>query len=598
MNSNDNEDDSDTDATSQSGVPNQLKGCLSATIEKNIACRESIVIDEEMAVLSREKLAHAREYAAHLRENTADMRENVADIREKTVTSREEAVNSREENAILSIGKASGYEPKTGVEETIPTMPGDQTNTQINMLRQANAHLVVSTIEAHNLTEQVKIAKDEMDYLAHHDTLTDLPNRLLLKDRISQAIELAHRHGGQLAVMFMDLDQFKYINDSLGHTVGDQLLQSVAQRLVVCMRHSDTISRHGGDEFILLLSDIAHVEDAAQSAQKILASIGQLHHIEQHDLHINVSIGISIYPDDGLDVETLIKNADTAMYCAKENGRNNYKFFKQDMNDLAVQRQSIEADLRNALDRRELMLYYQPKVNLLSGAIIGVEALIRWQHPKLGLVLPDQFISIAEDCGQILEIGRWVQHEACRQARIWQEADLPPITVAINASAIEFRENSFLENIRTTLKDTCLEAQYLELELTESLLMQNAESNNSALHALADMGIKLVIDDFGTGYSSLSYLRQFPIDSLKIDRSFVNQMTSNADDANIVSAVISLGKSLNKRVIAEGVETSEQCELLLAQHCDEGQGYYFGRPVAAEKITILLQTLASLTFPH
>jgi diguanylate cyclase (GGDEF)-like protein len=394
--------------------------------------------------------------------------------------------------------------------------------------------------------------------------------------------------------MFMDLDRFKHINDSLGHAVGDQLLQSVAQCLVGCVRHSDTISRQGGDEFVLLLSSIEHAEDAALSAQKILAALALPHRIDRHELHIGVSIGISIYPDDGQDAATLIKSADTAMYYAKENGRNIYKFFEPDMNARAVQRQSIEASLRRALERQEFVLHYQPKLNLQSGTIVGAEALIRWQHPERGLLAPAQFVSIAEECGLILPLGRWVLREACLQAKAWQLAGLAPITIAVNTSALEFRAKDFLENVRATLADTCLEPRYLELELTESVLMRDAQSTDSMLHALADLGVKLAVDDFGTGYSSLSYLRRFPIDTLKIDQSFVHQMTSNPDDATIVGAVISMGKSHKKRVIAEGVETPEQYAFLLAQHCDEGQGFYFGGPMVAEAFATLLQTGVSL----
>ena len=422
--------------------------------------------------------------------------------------------------------------------------------------------------------------------------------RELVQDRLGQAIELARRQGRQLAVMFMDLDQFKHINDSLGHALGDQLLQSVAQRLVGCVRQSDTISRQGGDEFVLLLPYIEQAEDAALSAQKILTALALPHRIDRHDLHISVSIGISIYPDAGQDAETLIKNADTAMYYAKESGRNNYKFFEQSMNTRAVQRQSMEVSLRRALEREEFILYYQPKVNLRSGAIVGVEALIRWQHPERGLLLPAQFVPIAEDCGLILPIGRWVLRAACEQARTWLQAGLPPIIIAVNTSALEFRAYDFLENIGTTLTDTGVEPCYLELELTESILMRDAKSTDAVLRALADLGVKLAIDDFGTGYSSLSYLRQFPIDTLKIDQSFVSRMTRNPDDATIVKAVIAMGKSLKQCVIAEGVETSEQYEFLLAQHCDQGQGYYFGHPMEAEKFAGLLANGISKTPVH
>jgi diguanylate cyclase (GGDEF)-like protein len=563
------------DSASDTDDPGQLDAASGHSrfpdvAEKEITRRENAVMDDEAAVLSREKLATARENAAHLRENAAELREDAAHLREGAAQAREGAVNSRER--------------KIHAAENTQAAAGDQ----LKMLQQANSHLVIATIEARELAEQVEAAAVRLDHLAHHDVLTDLPNRMLLQDRLGQAIELAQRQGRQLAVMFMDLDRFKHINDSLGHAIGDQLLQSVAQRLVGCVRRSDTVSRQGGDEFVLLLS-IAHAEDAATSAQKMLEALALPHRIERHDLHISVSIGISIYPDDGQDAETLIKNADVAMYHAKESGRNNYKFFEQQMQDRAVQRQSIEASLRGALERQEFVLYYQPKIQLSSRTIVGVEALIRWQHPEQGLLPPAQFVSIAEDCGLILQIGSWVLREACLQARAWQQAGLPPITVAVNASALEFRAKDFVENMRATLEDIGLEPHYLEIELTESVLMRDAESTDRALHALAELGVKLAIDDFGTGYSSLSYLRRFPIDTLKIDQSFVNQMTRNPDDATIVSAIISMGKSLQKRVIAEGVETAEQYASLLARHCDEGQGYYFGRPMVAQAFAALLQ---------
>ena len=461
---------------------------------------------------------------------------------------------------------------------------------QVLQLKQANARLVITTTEAHKLAEEVQTGKVQLDHLAHHDVLTDLPNRILLNDRLAQAIALARRQSKQVALMFLDLDHFKHINDSLGHAIGDQLLRSVAKRLGASVRSSDTVCRQGGDEFVILLADIEHTKDAVLCAQKILAALTAPHLIDQLDLYVTVSIGISIYPDDGEDADTLIKNADTAMYHAKAGGRNNYQLFEQHMNVLAVERHSIESGLRRALERQEFVVYYQPKINLRSGKIVGVEALIRWQHPERGLLPPGDFIHIAEDSGLVLPIDRWVLRAACLQTRAWQQAGLPPITVAVNTSALEFSATDFLDNIRKTLADTGLEPGYLELELTESVLMRDAESANAVLHALADLGVKLAVDDFGTGYSSLSYLRQFPINTLKIDQSFVNQITTNPNDATIVSAVISMAKSLKLCVIAEGVETSEQYAFLLALHCDEGQGYYFGRPMVAEALATLLQT--------
>ena len=433
-----------------------------------------------------------------------------------------------------------------------------------------------------------------MAHLAHHDFLTDLPNRMLLSDRVANAIALARRHGKQCAVLFLDLDRFKHINDSLGHPIGDQLLQSVAQRLVACVRGSDTVSRQGGDEFVVLLSEIEHAEDAALSAEKILLALAAPHSIAENELHITASIGISIYPEDGQDAETLIRCADTAMYHAKDKGRNNYQFFTEDMNVRAVERQFLEGSLRRALERQEFVLHYQPKINLQTGAITGVEALIRWRHPERGLIPPAQFVPIAEDCGLIVPIGRWVLREACRQAQAWIDAGLPPMPVAVNISALEFQSKDFLDGVRAILKETRLNPRYLELELTESVLMQDAESTAPALIALKAIGVRLAIDDFGTGYSSLSYLRQFPIDTLKIDQSFVREITAGSLDDTIVSAMISMGRTLKQRVVAEGVETAEQFAFLRRQHCDEGQGYHFSRPVSAEEFVTLLKTKQEL----
>jgi len=434
-----------------------------------------------------------------------------------------------------------------------------------------------------------------MSHLAQHDCLTDLPNRLLLNDRLTRAIASARRNGNRLAVLFLDLDRFKDINDSLGHAIGDKLLQSVTERLVARVRGSDTVSRQGGDEFVVLLSKLEHPEDAAVCAKKMLTALTAPHRIAQHDVHVTVSIGVSTYPEDGQDAETLVKSADTAMYQAKENGRNNYEFFRQEMNVRAVERQSLEGSLSRALERHEFVLHYQPKINLEKGAITGAEALIRWLHLDRGLIPPAQFVPIAEDTGLLLPIGQWVLHEACRQARAWLDAGLRPVPVAVNISAVEFRDKGFLEGVRAILKDTRLEPRYLELELTESVLMQHAESAASVLQALKAMGVQLAVDDFGTGYSSLSYLRRFPIDTLKVDRSFVRQITANADDAIIARAVISMGKSLKLRVVAEGVETREQLAFLQGQRCDEGQGYYFSRPVVAEQFAKLLGTGISET---
>ncbi len=430
----------------------------------------------------------------------------------------------------------------------------------------------------------------ELTHSAQHDFLTGLPNRLLLNDRIRQAIALAPRHMKKVAVLFLDLDGFKHINDSLGHAIGDKLLQSIGTRLSECVRSSDTVSRQGGDEFVVLLFEMEQIEDAAITARRMLAAIAEAHCIDNHDLHVTTSIGVSVYPDDGLDAETLVKNADTAMYQAKENGRQSYKFFKPAMNVRAVERQSIEESLRRALERNEFALHYQPKVSLSTGEISGAEALIRWTHPTRGFVPPGEFIPVAEDCGLILPIGNWVLREACKQARAWMDAGLPLGSMAVNISAMEFRNEHFLEGVFTILKETGLEPRFLELELTESVLMKRADSTESILKALRARGVQLAVDDFGTGYSSLSYLQKFPIDALKIDQSFVRRISTTPDETTIVSAIMSMGRSLNLRVIAEGVETQAELAFLQAQQCDEAQGYFFSRPVLPEKFAELLGT--------
>jgi diguanylate cyclase (GGDEF)-like protein len=431
---------------------------------------------------------------------------------------------------------------------------------------------------------------DRMTQAAQHDVVTGLPNRLLLNDRITQAIASARRNEKSMAVIFLDLDHFKHINDSLGHATGDNLLKSVSKRLLASVRISDTVSRQGGDEFVILLSEIASPEDAARSAKRILHSLSRPHRVGGVDLHIDGSIGISVYPGDAEDGETLIKSADTAMYHAKDTGRNNFQFFKAEMNQRAVERQSLESSLRRALEREEFLLHYQPKVNLDTGEITGVEALIRWLQPDRGLVPPSQFIPIAEDSGLILPIGRWVLREACRQAREWQHAGLPFKRVSVNVSAAEFRHENFVGGVRATLRETGLEARFLDLELTEGVLMEDAESTVSVLQELKAMGVHLAVDDFGTGYSSLSYLRQFPIDVLKIDPSFVREISDDPNDSAIVSAIIDMGRNLEQRVIAEGIETHEQLAFLQKRHCAEGQGYLFSRPLAAAQFACLLQT--------
>jgi diguanylate cyclase (GGDEF)-like protein/PAS domain S-box-containing protein len=428
-----------------------------------------------------------------------------------------------------------------------------------------------------------RAASLETSRASQHDVLTNLPNRTLFNDRLRQAISLAERQGKQLAVLFVDLDQFKRINDSLGHTMGDKLLRSVAGRLVACVRRTDTVCRMGGDEFVILLSQVEHAEDAAITARKILRAVAAPHILDNKSLDMNVSIGGSTYPDAGQDAESLLSQADAAMYEAKQHGRNRYEFFRSDMRARLATRLLLEGDLRYALGRNEFLLHYQPKINLKTGLITGMEALIRWVHPKQGMLLPAAFVPIAEECGLISPIGQWVLLEACRQSRAWSEAGFGVMPVAVNVSAVEFQSKDFLSGVRAVLIATGMEPKNLELELTETVLMQDAESAVVTLRALKAMGVRLAIDDFGIGYSSFTYLRRFPVDTLKLDQSFVQEITADPQRITMVGAMINIGKSLNQRVIAEGVETRSQLDFLQRHGCGEGQGFYFSHPVMAEE---------------
>ncbi len=462
----------------------------------------------------------------------------------------------------------------------------------VSPIHDSDGKLTGAVIVFHDVSAAQAMAM-KMAHLAQHDFLTNLPNRVLLNDRIAQAITLAKRLDTQFAVLFLDLDNFKHINDSLGHATGDQILQQVTQRLNTCVRNSDTVSRQGGDEFVILLSEGKYGEDAALTANKMLTVLSMPYSVNGSELHITTSIGISIYPADGPDAETLIKNADTAMYHAKRKGRNNYQFFRNDMNVRAIERQVIEASLCSALENKELVLYYQSKVNLDTGLITGVEALLRWNHEKWGVVLPGRFVPIAEDCSLIVPIGRWALREACAQAKRWLDAGLPPLSMAVNISALEFHQADFLECVRNILFETNFEARYLQLEITESTLMRDVKTSAEILKELKNMGLQLAVDDFGTGYSSLSYLQQFPIDVLKIDQSFVRGIVSDTgDDSIIVSAVIGMGNSLQLKIVAEGIETPQQMEFLKARHCAEGQGYLFSPPLVADEFAELFASSA------
>ncbi|MGA3093182.1 MAG: PAS domain S-box protein [Terriglobales bacterium] len=443
----------------------------------------------------------------------------------------------------------------------------------------------LSTIEGTlvNITER-KVAEEQVQSLAYYDALTGLPNRTLLQDRLSKALAMARRQKHKVALLFLDLDRFKIINDSLGHSVGDMLLQAVAERLTRCAREQDTVARLGGDEFLIVLTNVKDIPDAAVAAERFMDTMTAGFAILGHSLAISCSLGVSIFPEHGADSETLIKNADAAMYSAKDGGRNNFQFFTADMNAQAVERLTVENSLRLALERRELFLAYQPQMDIATGKITGVEALLRWQHPELGLVPPDKFIPIAENSGLIIPIGEWVLRTACSQARKWQDEGLTAVSVAVNVSAAQFRQEGFSETVCRVLRETGIPPQYLELELTESLLLSNADVMFSVLQQLTAMGLRLTIDDFGTGYSSLSYLKRFPVGKLKIDRSFVQDVAADADDAAITTAIISMAKSLNLKVIAEGVENEAQMSFLREHQCDEIQGYYFSKPVAAEEV--------------
>ena len=434
-----------------------------------------------------------------------------------------------------------------------------------------------------------KAYEARIEYLASHDALTALANRNLLGDRITQAMAHARRNGLVLALLFLDLDRFKGINDSFGHALGDALLIEVSNRLKNVVREGDTVARQGGDEFIILLTDIQDPQDVIAVAHKIFDVFSIPFRVRGHELFVTTSIGATIYPDDGDDIHALLRNADTAMYRAKEEHGNAFQFYSREMSERALERAELEGALRRALDRKEFELFYQPKVDATTSRIIGAEALIRWHHPDMGLVSPTLFIPMAEEIGLIIPIGDWVLHTACAQNKAWQDAGLPPISVSVNLSARQFKQEGLVDSVAEALKNMGLDAKHLELELTESMVMNSAELFITKLQELEDLGVQLSIDDFGTGYSSLSYLKRFPLHHLKIDQSFVRDIATDTDDAAITSTVISLGHSLNLKVIAEGVETEEQVAFLREHHCDEMQGYYFSKPLPAKEFASLLQ---------
>jgi len=461
----------------------------------------------------------------------------------------------------------------------------------INVIRDEDGDVSQYAAIFSDITERKK-TEERIKNLAYFDVLTGLPNRRLLTDRLQVAIASAHRHGQQLAIMFLDLDLFKRINDSLGHGVGDQVLIETAARISHCIREGDTVARLGGDEFTILLPEIEHLEDAAKLAERLITQVKQPFMIDDHELYVTTSIGIAVYPDDGDSVETLIKNADTAMYRAKDLGRNSFQLYTPAMNARSFERLAMEASLRHAVSRNEFRLAYQVKVDMETGRMSGVEALVRWHHPDLGLVSPADFIPLAEDMGVISDIGEWVLREACRQCKHWHDLGLPPVRIAVNVSALQFRETKVPEVVARALRDTGLSPQFLELELTETVLMQRVDEVVEVLKDLRAMGIRISIDDFGTGYSSLSYLKRMPIDALKVDRSFVNDIFDEddkvtEDGAEIVSTIINLAHNLRLKAIAEGVETASQAAFLRSKGCDEVQGFLISRPVSGEDLISL-----------
>ena len=442
---------------------------------------------------------------------------------------------------------------------------------------------------ARDISERKK-AEATITFQAYHDLLTGLPNRALFKDRLSQAIANARRHGLLLAVMFLDLDRFKSVNDTLGHLVGDELLQLVSQRLRHCLREGDTLARIGGDEFMLLLPHIRTRDNAAYIAEKILAALKTPFHLNSHEIYISASIGIAIYPDDGITHETLIKHADIAMYSAKDQGRNDFRFFDSGLNQHLTGRMAVESDLRRGLERGEFEMHYQPKVDTLHGRIIGMEALIRWHHPQRGLVHPDEFIPIAEDSGLIGPMSEWVLDTVCRQARAWHDQALPRTALAVNLPARHIEHPDFVDQFVRVLRDHRLEGSGIGIEITESTLMRDMEGSVHKLRQLSDMGVEISIDDFGTGYSSLSYLKRLPVHCLKIDRSFVHDLHTDDNGAPLIAGIAAMAKGLRLNLVAEGVETQAQLEFLRQIGCDAYQGHLFSQAVPVEAATRLLQT--------
>jgi diguanylate cyclase (GGDEF)-like protein/PAS domain S-box-containing protein len=463
------------------------------------------------------------------------------------------------------------------------------TNRHMVVQRDPEGAPILTIVQIADITE-MKESRERMEKLAFYDTLTDLANRRLFNDRLEQAVKHAVRTGEPAALMYLDLDNFKRVNDTLGHEAGDELLRAVAERVRACVRDEDTVGRPGGDEFTILLNQVRGARGAGRVARKILASLDAPIRVGSHELRVTTSIGITLAPDDGRDPQTLMKNADLAMYRAKERGRDTHQFFSDDMNTRAMERLVLENELRVALRSDQFALYYQPKVQLDTGRVVGLEALVRWHHPERGLLPPDTFIQVAEESGLIVGLGEWSLREACRQLSILHELDGEPVHVAVNLSARQFADPGLRKLVNRALTESSLAPRWLELEITETMLMEDIEEAILTLDALQDLGVALAIDDFGTGYSSLNYLKRLPIDHVKVDRSFVSDIPRNADDMAITAAVIAMAHQLNLSVVAEGVETREQMAFLCEHRCEFGQGYLFGPPLPFERVKDLIRS--------
>lgn len=516
---------------------------------------------------------------------------------------RAEAIGRPIEEVVTLLNEHTGEESNSSVHEALERREIVELPIERVLLRRDGSRRYVSDCTApihdghgrlrgavivfRDVTEHRRLAA-ELSHQATHDSLTQLPNRALLRDRLGQILTYAQRHRARMALLFIDLDHFKHVNDTLGHEIGDRLLQAVARRLVAAVRQCDTVSREGGDEFVMLLSDIAHPEDAGEFAEKLMERLTAPYQIKSYDLRLSVTIGISIFPEDGSEVEALIRGADLAMYHAKQRGRNHFQYFAADMNRKAAERLFLEHSLRRAREQGEFALQYQPQFDVATGELLGAEALLRWKHPQQGAIPPERFIPVAEDSGMILGIGTWVLYEACHQARLWSERGFPSCSVAVNFSAVQLRQQNVVEVVEHALVASGLAPENLELELTESMVMHDMTQVAAKLSRLKALGVRLAIDDFGTGYSSLSHLKRLPVDRLKIDQSFVRDLRTDADDAVIVQSVIGLGHNLELRVIAEGVEDADALQFLSDHGCDSAQGYFLSPPLGSAAFQDLL----------